>query len=337
MRVAVVLVLCLHSLALLAKAEEAAEEAAIVVDETSSDSAEADPLPPSLFVLSRHLQGRWSSTWTTACVRRQITQNYFFENETNQFLGWRDPNSNQKFDISLAGEGTSLPYLPFLQQIKRPRLKDVRVSYGYQLCTMAAESHNNLGEEKNLFGPVTEVRIARGFVFEVDENNVEAAFVLDRCVGGLNRNFNLFLTTVGAPIAASEEASVSPMTQQIRLVRWQYRLPGNVKCGEGEHEPPVVADDGIYDRAADDAFDVMVWTRTELPQSSFLEQHFSMIVFGGLFIVFRLFAGYRAQSQIMKNRKTLMAGVTEEVAANKSAFLKSLKEDEKKGGASKRR
>lgn len=322
-----IVLLCVLGAALVARGDDLIDPAvaaeAIIADVEGTGE---EALPPGMFVVSRHLQGRWSSTWTSACVRRQITQHLFFENETHQVIGWRDPNSAQKFDLSIAGEGTNLPYLPFLQQILRPRLKGVRVSYGYQLCTMSRQSNDNLGDDKDLYGPTTEVRVLRGFVFEVDENNVEAAFILDRCVDGLNRNFNLFLTTVGAPIDPSVEAAATPMTQNIRMVRWQLRLPGNIKCGEGDAQPPVVSDDGVYDRAADSAFDVMVWTRTELPARSFLDEHFSMIVFGGLFIVFRLFAGYRAQSQIMKNRKTLMSGVTEEVAANKAAFIKHLQE-----------
>lgn len=308
-----------------------ATSVACATDDTMQDD---DSIPASLFVVSRHLQGRWSSTWTSACTRKQTIGNLFFENETSQFFSWRDPSSGKKFDLPIDGEGSLVPYLPFLKQIPRPRLKGVRVSYGYQLCTSLTQQLENLGEEKETFGPTSEIRVMRGFVFEVDENNLDVAVSLDRCVGGINRNYNLFLTTVGAPIDDSDAAAVAPMTKHIRMVRWQFRLPGNIKCGEGSSDRTFIDDNGVFDRAADDAFDVMVWTRTELPMRSFLDQHFSMIVFAGLFIVFRMFTSYRVTSQQMQNRRTLMSGVTEEVAANKAAFVKTLQQPgEKKGKA----
>jgi hypothetical protein len=151
-----------------------------------------------------------------------------------------------------------------------------------------------------------EVRVMRGFLFEV----FDVPLVLDRCVDGLNRNYNLVVTTVGVPVPQPEETNAELFDASLEYVRWQFRLPGrNLRCGgEGLPGPEHVGwDDEHHDAAADDAYDVLTWERSSKRPKSFYERHFGIILFGVLFIFFRVFTSYRYHTQRVKIEREFLA------------------------------
>lgn len=288
-------------------------------DEDVEDTA-SNTLP---LVVSRHMLGRWESTRTHACSARVTKGSLFFGNETNQYFAWRDDGGN-KIDVPIMGEGTSSQFLPFLQNIdkKRGMGEVVFGNYGYQICTSRSNIIETPSDHSRNWGPLTETRVMRGFIFDVPADGSEP-LVLDRCVEGINRNYNVIVTTVGAPIP-SDMTGPGPMTRHIRLVRWQIRLPGNMKC-----EPDAFnsVDDAalVYDRASTDAFDTFVWTRSEPPLKSFWEENFNMLVFATLFIFFRMYTGYRYSSQKLKVQKEFLKEVSQEEAKQKETILAAAK------------
>lgn len=290
-------------------------------NDDSEVNVEDEPLLPLPLVVSRHLEGRWNALWTEGCTQRLTKGSLYFRNETAQWFAWRKP-SGDKVDVDISGEGTVYGFLPFLQHVPRPKSSGAKeMRYGYQICTQTKNMIPTPSDE-NRWGLVTEVRVMRGFVFEVDSDGADV-LTLDRCVDGLNRNYNFFVTTVGQPVE-EEETGPGPLTRKIRLVRWQLRLPGNAKC---DHmvQPVDTASTiqlGADVGAASDAFDTLLWTRSEPPVKSFFEEHFAMIVFAGLFIAFRIFVSFRFHSQKLTIQREFLKEVADEESRTKETILK---------------
>jgi len=331
----------------------------LVEDILTSDSSATSSAPT--FYFTRHMLGSWTSVWTHACPPKgdavvsstgtvtvsNISSMSFKFHPATRYL----PNfDNREVVVDLQGEGARYPYAPFLRSGAIPGIgkrggRDA--SLGYQLCTVTKNRINTFTEETKMLGEETETIVHRGFIFEEHIDSDGKVLVLDRCVDGLNRNFNFILTTVGEPLPQEETnvaaTSYSDLTRKLRLVRMQFRLPGSMKCQKEDGVALQTADiDEIrsaapspYDYAADEAWDVVQWTRADPVYQSFFDRHFAMLVFAVLFIFFRIFTGYRYNSQKLEIQKSFLQEVQADEEKNKQAILAAAaaqQQQQRKGG-----
>mmetsp|Transcript_55687 Transcript_55687/g.63940 ORF Transcript_55687/g.63940 Transcript_55687/m.63940 type:complete len:352 (+) Transcript_55687:89-1144(+) len=279
-------------------------------------------------VLSKRMGGRWTSTWTHACSHKVTKGHVAFLNASKMFFAYRREDG-EKVDESISGEGITVPYLPFMKRFPRPYTNgEVELNYGYQLCTSLKYTIATPSDGIRTFGPESEVRVMRGFVFEDtydDEGRSLVHDTLDRCVEGLNRNYNFFVTTIGTPFDDTESVDLThPLAQNLRYVKWQFRLPGITTCDAAQipKDESFTLSSGSDIGASDDAFDTLVWVRSDPPQpGSFFDEHYHMLAFGFLFIVFRIYTSYRFHSQKHTIQKSFLQEVTAEETKMKKAML----------------
>lgn len=331
-----------------------AELEAVLQDILAQDPQEAQ----LSFPLTRHMMGQWSTVWTHACPPKgehlvsskgtitvsNLTQMSFSFFPAARYLSDFD---NKAVHVNLQGEGVEVPYAPFLRAGAIPgigRRGGRDISLGYQICTISRNQIRTFTEQTKFLGEETETTVLRGFVFEELRDDEGKVLVLDRCVEGLNRNFNFIVTAVGEPLTEEERTShatqPSQLTRKLRLVRIQFRLPGSMKCQTEDSIAYQHADiDAIreaapqpYDYASDEAWEVLLWTRSDPIYQSFLDRHFAMLVFAVLFIFFRIYTGYRYNSQKLEIQRGLLEQVQAGEQKCKEEIMAEVKQRQSAGG-----
>ena len=301
-----------------------ADAAADVVSADGEDDNPKMPMPP--VILSRHMSGSWNVEWHHGCSSYTTPGTAVFKSPSEAWWSHRDVGG-ELVDRRIAGEGTNLSYIPMLTQMEMPKTGDLR-DFAYQLCTVSSIVIPTANRDPNGFLEgmnTTETRVLRGFVGQ----KISDTFILDRCAGGQNKNYNFFVTTVGQELFEGEEV-LGPSSRKFHEVRFQFRLPGKVGCAPETLNHPmgqkkqrkdlpepkqnVFWNEKARDALVDEGYEIIVFRRSDrgpTQEKGLLDSGSAMFIFACMFMMIRVYTSYRFNRRKLEYRQDMMKGVIE--------------------------
>jgi hypothetical protein len=292
--------------------------AAAETAEEEEDDTPKMPMPP--VILSRHMAGAWTVAWHHGCTRYTTPGEARFVSPTEAYWQHRDI-SGEWVHRQIAGEGTNLSYIPLLTQMEMPKSGERR-DFVYQVCSASSVVIPTPQRDPAAFLQgmnATETRVFRGFAGQ----KISDTFILDRCAGGQNKNYNLFVTTIGQELIKGEEEIFGPSTRKFHEVRFQFRLPGKVGCapetiGERKDLPDptknVFWSDNAQDALVNEGYEIIVFRRSDRDPSlnankGWLQSGNAIFAFAVLFMLVRVYTSYRYSRQKMEQQQDIMKEV----------------------------